>query len=82
MAHTINPRPEPRGVVRSMLTQNFTFGVIKENTGLGGLDMSRMAHLEQSSGSQPSASKSELLSAVDEQVREMDEGLFQRVPRP
>lgn len=69
------------GVIRSVLHEKFTFGTIKAITGRAGLDPTRMAHLEQTSGT-ASASKSQLLSAVDRQVGEMDQqraGQFLRI---
>ncbi len=61
----------PWGPIRSSLTENFTFGVIKQIVGYANIDMSRLAHLEQKS--QGGASKSQLLSAIDSQVGPMDE---------
>lgn len=61
----------PWGPIRSTLTEKFSFGDIKQLVGYGGLDMSRLAHLEQKP--QNGASKSQLLSEVDKQVGAMDE---------
>ncbi len=69
------------GIIRSVLHEKFTFGMIKVVTGRAGLDPTEIAHLEQTSGA-ASASKSQLLSAVDRQVGEMDEqrtGQFLRI---
>ena len=68
------------GVIRSVLHEKFTFGQIKAIVGLAGLDPTRMAHLEQTSGA-ASASKSEVLSAIDKQVGEMDEHRFTQFSR-
>lgn len=65
-AHSI-----PWGPIRSTLTEKFKFGEIKQLVGYGGLDMSRLAHLEQKP--QNGATKSQLLSEIDKQVGEMDE---------
>lgn len=62
----------PWGPIRSTLTERFSFGDIKQIVGYGDLNMSRLAHLEQKP--QNGASKSQLLSEVDKQVGEMDEG--------
>ena len=56
----------PWGPIRSSLTQHFSFGTIKEIVGYTGIDMSQLAHLEQKT--QGGASKSQLLSAIDEQI--------------
>ena len=61
------------GIFRSILHEHFTFGHIKVIAGLGGIDLTRMADLEQIWGSANSASKSRLLSAIDLQVGEMNE---------
>jgi len=69
------------GVIRSVLHEKFHFGPIKAIAGRAGLDPTQMAHLEQTSGS-TGASKSQLLSAVDRQVGEMDDqrvGQFLRI---
>jgi len=56
----------PWGPIRSSLAKNFSFGTIKEIIGYTNIDMSRLAHLEQKSSG--GASKSELLSAIDNQL--------------
>lgn len=63
------------GVIRSVLHENVSFGIIKAIVGRAGLDPTRIAHLEQPSGA-ASASKSQLLAAIDRQVAEMDEERF------
>lgn len=60
----------PWGPIRSSLTENFFFGSIKEIVGYADIDMSRLSHLEQKS--QGGASKSQLLSAIDSQIGQMD----------
>ncbi|MBA5248680.1 MAG: hypothetical protein FE834_03975 [Gammaproteobacteria bacterium] len=60
----------PWGPIRSSLRDNFSFGDIKGIVGYAGIDMSQLAHLEQKS--QGGASKSQLLSAIDEQINVMD----------
>lgn len=77
----MNRNRQAWGVIRSVLLENFTFGTIKAIAGCAGLDPTRMAHLEQTSGHR-SSSKSQLLSAIDYQVGEMDEqhvGQFLRI---
>jgi len=56
----------PWGPIRSSLVNNFSFGLIKEIVGYADIDMSKLAHLEQRS--QGGASKSQLLSAIDQQI--------------
>lgn len=60
----------PWGPLRSALTENFSFGGIKQIVGYAGIDMSALAHLEQKP--QGGATKSQLLSAVDRQIGQMD----------
>lgn len=60
----------PWGPIRSSLTANFSFGSIKEIVGYADIDMSQLSHLEQKS--QGGASKSQLLSAIDSQIKQMD----------
>ena len=60
----------PWGPIRSSLTENFSFGDIKQIVGYADIDMSQLANLEQKS--QGGASKSQLLSAIDKQIGEMD----------
>jgi hypothetical protein len=60
----------PWGPIRSSLTANFSFGDIKQIIGYADIDMSLLAHLEQKS--QGGASKSQLLSAIDKQIGQMD----------
>lgn len=60
----------PWGPVRSLLQTNFSFGPIKEIIGYTGIDMTRMGHLEQRSDD--GATKSQLLSAIDQQIGEAD----------
>lgn len=62
----------PWGPIRSSLTENFSFGDIKQIVGYAAIDMSKLAHLEQKS--QGGASKSQLLSAIDSQIGSMDDG--------
>ena len=59
------------GVIRSVLHEKYNFGTIKAIVGRTGLDMTQMSHLEQRSGGS-SASKSQLLSAIDRQVGQME----------
>lgn len=61
----------PWGPIRSSLINNFTFGVIKEIVGYANLDMAQLSHLEQKS--RGGATKSQLLSAIDDQIGSMDE---------
>lgn len=61
----------PWGVLRSVLHERVSFGDIKSVVGRAGIDPTRLAHLEQKSGS-GGASKSQLLSAIDHQVAEFD----------
>lgn len=56
--------------------QRFTFYDIKEVAGLAGFNVTATAHLVQKS--QGGATKGELMSAVDEQVAEMDAATMQR----
>lgn len=60
----------PWGPIRSSLTANFSFSDIKQIVGYADIDMSQLSHLEQKS--QGGASKSQLLSAIDMQVGQMD----------
>ncbi len=60
----------PWGPIRSSLTENFSFGNIKQIVGYADIDMSQLAHLEQKS--EGGASKSQLLSAIDKQIGQMD----------
>lgn len=69
---TIQARPEAWSTIRSALHEKVSFGSIKVIAGLGGIDLTRMAHLEQHS-SGGGATKSQLLSAIDQQIGEMDE---------
>ena len=64
-AHSI-----PWGPIRSLLRTEFSFGKIKEIVGYTGVDMTRMAHLEQRA--RGGATKSQLLSAIDQQIGEAD----------
>jgi hypothetical protein len=59
----------PWGPIRSALINNFSFGSIKEIVGYSGIDMCQLSHLEQKS--QGSATKSQLLSAIDKQIGTM-----------
>lgn len=61
----------PWGPIRSSLTANFSFGSIKEIVGYADIDMSKLSHLEQKS--QGFATKSQLLSAIDAQIGNMEE---------
>lgn len=61
----------PWGPIRSSLTVNFSFGDIKQIVGYADIDMSSLAHLEQKP--QGGASKSQLLSAIDQQIGKMDD---------
>lgn len=60
----------PWGPIRSSLAANFSFGDIKQIVGYAHIDMSLLACLEQKS--QGGASKSQLLSAIDKQIGQMD----------
>ena len=60
----------PWGPIRSSLIANFSFGDIKQIVGYANIDMSKLAHLEQKY--QGGASKSQLLSAIDLQIGQMD----------
>lgn len=60
------------GILRSFLHETFSFGSIKAVVGRAGLDLSRMAHLEQVAGS-GGATKSQVLSAIDLQVGPLDD---------
>lgn len=60
------------GIIRSILHEKCAFGSIKAISGRAGLDPTRMAHLEQITGA-ASATKSQLLSAIDRQVAQMDQ---------
>ena len=60
----------PWGPIWSALTENFSFGDIKQIVGYADIDMSALAHLEQRS--QDGATKSQLLSAIDRQIGQMD----------
>jgi len=66
-------------LIRSVLHESVSFGTIKAIVGLAGVDMTRLAHLEQ----RPSggASKSQLLSSVDSQFAEMDSAKRERFIR-
>lgn len=69
-------------VIRSILHgRKFSFGKIKAVVGHAGLDMVKMAHLEQIQGTRNGASKSQLLSAIDLQVGEMDPQRFHQFLR-
>lgn len=59
----------PWGAVRSILTENFSFGDIKKIVGYANINMAALAHLEQKP--KDGASKSQLLSAIDQQVGSM-----------
>lgn len=59
-------------VVRSILGDEFSFSSIKTIIGLSGADLTALAHLEQTSGKN-GATKSQLLSGIDTQVRSMGE---------
>jgi len=61
----------PWGPIRSSLINNFSFGSIKEIVGYANIDMAQLSHLEQKSRS--GATKSQLLSAIDNQMGSMDE---------
>ena len=64
-------------VIRSILHgRKFPFGKIKAIVGHAGLDMPKMAHLEQTQGPMSGATKSQLLSAIDSQVEVMDHQRF------
>jgi len=56
-------------LLRSTLTENFSFGDIKQIAGYANINMTQLSHLEQKS--QGGASKSQLLSAIDAQVGAM-----------
>ena len=59
----------PWGPIRSSLTNNFSFGMIKEIIGYANINMYQLSHLEQKS--RGGASKSQLLSAIDNQIGSM-----------
>lgn len=59
----------PWGSIRSFLSEKCNFSQIKQIIGYAGIDMSKLAHLEQSSSS--GVSKSQLLSAIDSQIGSM-----------
>jgi hypothetical protein len=59
-------------VIRSLLHENLSFGAIKAVVGLSGIDMTRLAHLEQRQPPSRSASKSQLLSVIDLQIGAME----------
>lgn len=61
----------PWGPIRSSLTENFSFGDIKQIVGYTNINMSSLAHLEQKP--QDGASKSQLLSAIDAQIGAMND---------
>ena len=62
------------GPIRSLLLEEFSFREIKNILGKSGIDMTMLAHLEQRSGTNSrSSTKSELLSAAESQLRDMDE---------
>jgi len=60
-------------VIRSVLHEKFSFGNIKAVVGLAGLDMPRMAQVEYNTSGRQNVSKSQLLSAIDGQVSDMEE---------
>lgn len=66
-------------LIRSILHESVSFGTIKAIVGLAGVDMTRLARLEQ----RPSggASKSQLLSGVDLQIAEMENAARERFIR-
>ena len=51
------------GSIRSLLVTEFTFGEIKEITGLAGLDLTKISHLQQML--RGGASKSQLMTGID-----------------
>ncbi|MDP1931635.1 MAG: hypothetical protein Q8L60_09280 [Gammaproteobacteria bacterium] len=61
----------PWGPIRSSLATDFSFSDIKVIAGYADLDMSKLSHLEQKY--QGGATKSQLLSAIDEQVGRMED---------
>jgi len=61
----------PWGPIRSLLTAHFSFGDIKEIVGYANIDMSQLSHLEQRA--KGGATKSQLLSAIDAQIGQMDQ---------
>jgi hypothetical protein len=65
--------------IRSVLYESFSFGTIKAIIGLAGIDMTRLAHLEQRTSG--GSSKSELLSGVDSQIAKMDKSTLERFIR-
>lgn len=60
----------PWGPIRSTLSENFSFGDIKNIIGYGNLNMSELSKLEQKPKN--GATKSQLLSKVDEQIERMN----------
>ncbi len=67
----------PWGPIRSILQKEFSFSSIKEIVGYAGIDMSRLAGLNQKP--QNGATKSQLLSAIDEQIGEADNATAARI---
>jgi len=61
------------GAIRGVLPDNFRFGEIKAVAGCAGLDMPRMASIEYDRSGIQRVSKSQILSAIDGQVGEMEE---------
>ncbi len=67
----------PWGPIRSLLKDNFSFGDIKNIISLTGIDISRLSHLEQKQTN--GATKSQLLSKIDQLVSELEDDEKKRV---
>ena len=65
------------GALRIVLRDAFSFYDIKEIIGLAGLDVTRLAHLAQRAGG--GASKGQLITALDGEIRQLDESTKSRV---
>ena len=65
------------GALRIVLRDAFSFYDIKEIIGLAGLDVTRLAHLVQRAGG--GASKGQLITALDGEIRQLDESTKSRV---
>ena len=65
------------GALRVTLKEAFSFYEIKEVVGLAGIDVTRLARLEQKAGD--GASKGQLLTALDRQIAQLDHAEKSRV---
>jgi len=68
---TTQARVQAWAALRAVLENNLTFYSIKEVAGLGGLDLTEMAHLEQTAGG--GASKGQLMTGIDRAFRELSD---------